>query len=236
MLLADYHTHTVYSHGKGTVEDNVRAALALGIKTICITDHGGGHLFYGVRGEALLRQRREIDALNRKYAGQIEIHMGIEANLVGFGKTDLPKKNRDLFECVILGYHKGVFPRDALAFRWLWRQMFGHKPEQGWRNAEALAAAAEDLQCVFAFSHPGTHIPVDVKYLSQAAAQLGVMMELNEHHEPMAVADIRTAAACGAHFILSSDAHRPQDVGKVPHALAAAREAGVIPLVKNWQE
>ena len=25
-MLYDYHTHTIYSHGKGTVEDNVREA------------------------------------------------------------------------------------------------------------------------------------------------------------------------------------------------------------------
>ena len=31
-ILADYHTHTVYSHGKGSIEDNVKVAISKGIK------------------------------------------------------------------------------------------------------------------------------------------------------------------------------------------------------------
>ena len=31
-ILADYHTHTKYSHGKGTIEENVLEAISKGIK------------------------------------------------------------------------------------------------------------------------------------------------------------------------------------------------------------
>ena len=43
-ILADYHTHTKYSHGKGTIEENVLEAISKGIKTIGISDHGYKHL------------------------------------------------------------------------------------------------------------------------------------------------------------------------------------------------
>ena len=36
-ILADYHTHTKYSHGKGTIEENVLEAISKGIKTIGIS-------------------------------------------------------------------------------------------------------------------------------------------------------------------------------------------------------
>ena len=42
MIYGDYHTHTTYSHGKGRVEDNVKAAIAAGLREIAITDHGPG--------------------------------------------------------------------------------------------------------------------------------------------------------------------------------------------------
>ena len=47
-MIWDIHTHTTYSHGKGTIEENVNAALALGLEEIAITDHGPGHLTYGI--------------------------------------------------------------------------------------------------------------------------------------------------------------------------------------------
>ena len=39
MEFVDCHTHTFYSDGKASVEDNVSRACELGLTTICITDH-----------------------------------------------------------------------------------------------------------------------------------------------------------------------------------------------------
>ena len=54
-ILGDYHTHTIYSHGKGDIIDNAKAAEQLKIKTIAITDHGFGHKLYGVK-KSLLKE------------------------------------------------------------------------------------------------------------------------------------------------------------------------------------
>ena len=87
---ADYHTHTNYSHGKGTPEENVLAAIEKGLRRIAISEHAGAHLFYGVRGTRLARLRREVDALARRYANEIEVLMGLECNLMAAGKCDAP--------------------------------------------------------------------------------------------------------------------------------------------------
>ena len=47
-FFGDYHTHTTYSHGKGSVADNARAAAAVGLKEIAITDHGLRHIIFGI--------------------------------------------------------------------------------------------------------------------------------------------------------------------------------------------
>ena len=61
--LSDLHTHTDFSHGKGSPEDIVRAGIRCGLKRIAITEHAGGHVFYGVRGEKLTRLRKETERL-----------------------------------------------------------------------------------------------------------------------------------------------------------------------------
>ena len=79
-ILADYHTHTVYSHGKGSIEDNVKVAISKGIKKIGISDHGYKNVAYGVKIDDFEKMREEIDILNEKYKNQIEILLGVECN------------------------------------------------------------------------------------------------------------------------------------------------------------
>ena len=64
-MIYDHHTHTIYSHGKGTILDNVRAAAAKGIRSIAITDHGPGHLTYGIKMEQLPQMRKDIRCQGR---------------------------------------------------------------------------------------------------------------------------------------------------------------------------
>ena len=49
-MVYDHHTHTTYSHGKGSILDNARVAHEKGLKSIAITDHGPGNFLYGMKG------------------------------------------------------------------------------------------------------------------------------------------------------------------------------------------
>ena len=48
LLYGDYHTHTIYSHGKGDIIDNARVASKKGLKQLAITDHGFDNKLYNV--------------------------------------------------------------------------------------------------------------------------------------------------------------------------------------------
>ena len=70
MILGDYHTHTIYSHGKGTVHENVEAARKAGLKEIAMSDHGPGHVIYSLKPKKMpkifldVQKEREIGDIN----------------------------------------------------------------------------------------------------------------------------------------------------------------------------
>lgn len=228
-IVSDLHTHTKFSHGKGTPEENVLAAISLGLRRIAISEHGGAHVFFGVRGEKLLRLRREVDRLATRYAREIEVLMGYECNLTGFGMSDVPQ-DRAMFDVLLLAYHKGIIPQDALARR-ATREAFGLGSADPVEVANALLAAAEKSR-VDIFSHPGAHVRADIPTLARGARELGVFLELNSAHMSMSVDEVRQAASLGARFVVNSDAHTPSRVGDFTRALDLAKQAGVT--VEEW--
>lgn len=234
MLFADYHTHTCFSHGTGTPEENVQAALQRGLCAIAISEHGPAHMFYGVRKEKLLALRREVDRLAAKYAGKIQVLMGIECNLTGFGQCDLPQDpGLPPFDVILLAYHKGVFPRDGFCCARALEAMAHGRPDPV-RTANALLAAGERYR-VHMFSHPGLYVAADIPTLAKGARELGILLEINAARVTMTQDQLRQAAAAGAGLVMGSDAHAPERVGDFHLALQAAQEAGVLDQVRNWR-
>lgn len=232
-IIADYHTHTVYSHGKGTPEENVLAAIKKGLRRIAVSEHAGAHLFYGVRGEKLRALRLEIDRLNKVYGDRIEVLMGLECNLLGGGKCDLslPRtlwpKNFDAapFDVLLLGFHKGILPRDALTCRAM-GEAFRIGKADPVKIAQALLETA-DRHRIGMLSHPSEYVKADITTLAKGAKELGILLEINASHVSLSPEDLRKAADAGARFVVGSDAHCPARVGVFDAALAAAEEAGV---------
>lgn len=235
MLTEDLHTHTFYSHGRGTIEENVQAAIRLGLKRIGIAEHGPGHIFFPVKYKTLLRIRKEIDGLKAQYGSKIEILMGLEANLMGDGVTDVPE-DTSIFDFLMLGYHKGTAPCDAISRGWMKGILFRQNARHGLANAEAYIRAMDTMPKLINITHPGTYIPVDIPLLAREAAARGITLEINESHHNMTKEDLQAARAQGATFYLSSDAHKPRNVGAVEKSVVLAREAGMLGYVKNWSE
>ncbi len=223
-VFSDLHTHTNYSHGKGSPEENILAAIRLGLKRVAVTEHAGGHVFFGVRGKKLLRFREEMARLKTKYANDIEVLCGLECNLWGFGKCDGPL-DRAPYDVLLLAYHKGVPPKDGFALS-LAREAMGLGHANPIKVAEALLLAAEQYK-IDILAHPGEYVACDIPTLARGAAQLGVTIEVNARHVTLSADDLRLLQSYGAKLRVNSDAHTPSRVGDFSAALAAANAAGV---------
>lgn len=219
-LTADYHTHTVFSHGTGSVSDNVEAAIKLGLNEVGIADHGTANLAYGIKRRSLKQYIDAIEAAGKQFADRIRVKTGIELNLIGLdGSADIPQGFK--FDILIMGYHKSALTKDI---KTMWAFIAGKSHKQGITNAYMLAIQKHRINIV---SHPGYGVPVDYRLLGRACADYGALFEINEKHADLSAEDIQAASSEGARFVISSDAHRPQDVGKTPGAIELVKSAGL---------
>ena len=229
---SDLHTHTRYSHGKGTVEDNVKAGIEKGLRQIGIAEHGPRHLSFGVRRGKFAELKAEITRLRLEYT-EIEILFGIEANIIGpEGVLDIRPDEYGVFDYVCAGWHFGTFDGMTPAgvartlgnfFR---RTVEKAGPGQVERNTAAIVRAVERGGIKF-LTHPGDKAPVDMLRVAEACAGTGTLLEINTRHMSLTPGIIERILPTGVMFIVSSDAHSPNRVGSFDEAAKLIREAGI---------
>lgn len=213
-LLGDYHTHTVYTHGTSTVEENVRQAETLGLKEIAITEHsylGFNHIKKG----DLQRIKQDIDNIQGKY--NVKVLWGIEANLMSRnGDIDISDEELEKLDLVVLGYHKAS---KYSLIEWLkfgLPNMLRKKPSQKqiMINTEAYLKAM-DKHRVSILAHLGyAGCRVDCVRLAEECVKRGIYIELNGKRINFTREDIEGMVATGVNFIIDSDAHSMLAVGK----------------------
>jgi DNA polymerase (family 10) len=98
------HCHTTYSDGKHSVEDMARAAEAMGMKYITITDHSPTAFYAGgVTVDRLKRQWDEIAAVQETV--KVKILRGTESDIVADGHLDYPDKILEQFDVIVASIH-----------------------------------------------------------------------------------------------------------------------------------
>ena len=93
------------------------------------------------------------------------------------------------------------------------------------KNTDAYIRAMESRR-ISVIAHPMRSLRVDLKALGEAAARLGVYIELNGKSMCLSAADLKTLSATDCMFICSSDAHEPARVGDFS-AVRRYEEAGL---------
>ncbi|HLK09913.1 MAG TPA: DNA polymerase/3'-5' exonuclease PolX [Candidatus Binatia bacterium] len=195
-LRGDLQTQTDWTDGADSIEAMARAAAALGLEYIAITDHTKSLAMTGGSDAAKLRrQMREIARLNATLDG-LRILAGAEVNIDRDGGLDIDDATLARLDVVGIAVHSHF-----------------HLPRA--EQTRRLVRAMENPHADILF-HPtgrvlGKREPydVDVDALIAAAKRTGTVLELDAYPERLDLKDehLRKAAAAGVPLVIDSDAH-----------------------------
>ena len=76
-------------------------------------------------------------------------------------------------------------------------------------------------------THPGFWLQLDTFELGKACADYGTYIEISSRHRVPDEAGLEGFMKSGVLFVINSDAHRVQDVGKWDYAVNLAAKAGL---------
>lgn len=225
-LKYDLHTHTTYSHGKGSIFDNAKEANAKSLKMIGIADHGFGHIFYGMKKEDVSNMRKDINKAKEIFP-DLDIQLSVEANIINAsGKLDVSSEDQKLFDYIIAGYHYGVLgekPAKAISVCiGGYCKLFSNKSF----NTDIVIKALHEND-IKVLTHPGDKIDVYMDEIAKACEETHTIMEINNHHNGLSIKNLEIAAKYDVDFVISSDAHLPQNVGTFDVALKRAQTIGL---------
>jgi len=232
-IFADYHTHTRHSHGRGTVEDNIRAAAGKGLDAVAISDHGPAGIGIGIkRADTLLQIKKEVALGQAKYPA-VKALTGVEANVVSLdGRLDVPEAILRQLDVVMAGLHLQIVAASladeaGLVLNNLLARLSRRTAEKvRVANTKAIVEAVSRNR-VDIVTHPGLQLSIDTKELAVACAKNGTALEINSAHGNMTKEFIQIGLRAGAKFAVGSDAHQPHRVGDFARALALIEAAGL---------
>ena len=217
-LTYDLHTHTVFSHGKGTIEENALSAKEKGLKGIAITDHGFSHPAFGMRRRKLGEMRSHIEEA-KKQSG-IDVFLGIESNIRGIsGKIDAEEKDYDELDVLLAGVHKFIIcDRFAdytnMAFRNIARGYLKLNPTKAQieYNTKTYINAIKNNP-IDAITHLGYFAPCNAEEVAKCARDYGTYIEINTKKTHLSDEEWQKVIDTGVKFVIDSDAHSPQRIG-----------------------
>lgn len=228
-LVADLHMHTRWSDGRMSIAEMAAAAEARGLHYIAITDHSA---YLGVTGGLdavrLRDQAAEVAAVNAAYerrGSPFRVLHGIEVDITPDGHLALPDEALAQLDLVIASIHLSLRqPREQITARLL----------------RAIANPHVDI-----IAHPTGRIlnrrpaaDLDMEAVLQAAAEHGVIMEINSGPDRLDLDAqyVRRALELGVDLAINSDAHHADELAWTRLGTLTARRgwAPAARIVNTW--
>ena len=215
-IRGDLHMHTTATDGTASIEEMIAAAKARKRKYIAITDHSKRVTMAGGLDAKRLRAHwKQIDEIRGSVSG-IEVLCGIECDILEDATLDLPDDVLAEADWVIAVLHYGLKqPREQI-------------------DARLMTAVRNPY--VDVIGHPsgrliGKRPGAEISYpdLFKAAADHGVMMEINAHPSRLDLDDLHASVARdhGIPIVISTDAHSTGGMDVMQWGICQARRAGL---------
>jgi len=215
-IKGDLHMHTTWSDGKASIAEMAESAAELGYSYIAITDHSPSSVIAsGLSVKRMAQKQKELETIDKKMRN-IKILMGTEVDIKPDGTLDYPDEVLKGLDVVIASVHSG-FKMD------------------GETMTERIVRAIENPY-VHALGHPtgrliGERDPydVDIDRVIEAALEHGKALEVNGSHPRLDLKDlhVRKAVDAGVKIIISTDAHRPEQLLQMKLGVGTARRGWV---------
>ncbi len=215
-VIGDFHVHTTVSgDGRSPLEEVVAAAIGRGYRVLAITDHAEGTLS-GVSREVLLEQRGHFRALQAQLGEALTLLHGVELNIGPAGELDYDLEFRRSFDWCLASVHDH-FELDRAA--------------QTQRVVTAMRDPAVRMIGHLSARMIGGRPPIelDLEAIGAAAAETHTALEINGAlpRLDLSVEALRRTGGQDVTYVLTSDAHRAEELDRVRFAGLNAERAWV---------
>ena len=221
-LLADLHTHSKnsrFGHGKNKIEEMAIEANEIGLVEIGITDHGYSHFFRTTKSK-LKEARKLIDEINSW--SKTKVLLGVEADIINEkGDLDIDNETLSMLDILIVGYHRMIFTDFANFFGGV------KKTEQAKRKCTNAFINAIRRYPVTIVSHLDSVLTTDLYEIGKVCRERGTMVEINNRHTNWTDKQVADLIDSGCMFVVSSDAHKRENVGEVDRAFDYIRKYNI---------
>jgi DNA polymerase (family 10) len=217
-MRGDLQMHSPWSDGKNTIEEMLEACAARGYEYFALTDHRQAlAMTGGLDAEKLARQLEEIDEIASRHP-EIRFLRSIEVDILGDGSLDMDDESLARLDLVVISIHSKFDLSRA---------------DQTKRLVKAIEHPASDI-----VGHPtgrilGRRDPIDCDLgdVLDCAAENHVAMECNAHPNRLDLKDthLMEARKRGVPIVISTDAHRVEELDLMSYGVEQARRAWLTP-------
>ncbi|WP_040981763.1 DNA polymerase/3'-5' exonuclease PolX [Oceanobacillus jeddahense] len=226
-ICGDLHMHTTWSDGAQSLTEMVDKVKGMGYSYMAITDHSKFlRVANGLNEERLLKQREEINALNKKHS-DFHIFSGVEMDILPDGSLDFDDDFLKEMDFVIGAIHSSF--------------------QQSEEEIMNRLNNAMENPYVSIIAHPTGRLigrrdgyKVNLEQLIKKAKETNTALEINANPNRLDLSHewAKKAQEAGVNLVIDTDAHNYQMLEHMQYGVATARKGWIKPstVINTWSK